>query len=91
MTAHRRGSPFIHYELPELLGGKPPKPPASDEQGGKGKPRPVTTLAVGEEGSGSPGIITTTLALGEEGANSRAHASSSSTGENPAASQEAST
>ncbi len=45
--------PFIQYSLPVWFTGKPPKPEAPDEQGGKGKPRPVTTLAVGEE-SGSP-------------------------------------
>jgi hypothetical protein len=49
MTGHRRGSSFIRYELPVLHAGKPTKP--QEEQGGKGKPRPITTLAVGEEGS----------------------------------------
>lgn len=51
MTDHRRGSSFIRYELPELHAGKPTKP--QEEQGGKGKPRPITTLAIGEEGGSS--------------------------------------
>jgi len=59
---HRRATSFIRYALPLLWAGKAPKPPP--EQGGKGKPRPITTLAVGEEG-GSGAV--TTMALGEEG------------------------
>jgi hypothetical protein len=51
MAGHRRGASFIRYELPVLIAGKPTKP--QEEQGGKGKPRPITTLAVGEEGGGS--------------------------------------
>ena len=51
MTRHRRGSSFIRYALPELIAGKPTKP--QEEQGGKGKPRPITTLAIGEEGGSS--------------------------------------
>ena len=51
MTDHRRGSSFIRYELPVLHAGKPTKP--QEEQGGKGKPRPITTLAIGEEGGSS--------------------------------------
>jgi hypothetical protein len=39
---------FVCYELPVLSAGKPTKP--QEEDGGKGKPRPVTTLMVGEEG-----------------------------------------
>jgi hypothetical protein len=62
MTAHRRGTSFIQYALPGVLAGKPPKPPP--EEGGKGKPRPITTLALGEEG-GSGSI--TSMAWGEEG------------------------
>jgi hypothetical protein len=50
MTAHPKGSSFIRYELPVRMAGKPPKP--QEEQGGKGKPRPITTLAIGEEGGG---------------------------------------
>lgn len=68
MTGHRRGSPFIRYELPMLSGGKPPDPKGLAEQGSKGKPkpRPVTTLAVGEEsGSERPGSVTTMM-VGEE-------------------------
>lgn len=49
MARHPRVPSFIRYELPVLLAGKPTKP--QEEEGGKGKPRPVTTLAVGEEGS----------------------------------------
>jgi hypothetical protein len=49
MTSRRRVPSFIRYELPVLIAGKPTKP--QEEQGGKGKPRPITTLAVGEEGS----------------------------------------
>ncbi len=60
MSGHRRGLSFIRYELPVLIAGKPPKP--QEEQGGKGKPRPITTLAIGEEGGG-PHI----WAPGEEG------------------------
>jgi hypothetical protein len=63
MTGHRRATPFIRYALPVLSSGKPPKPP--EEQGGKGKPRPMTTLALGEEGGSSSGAVTT-MALGEE-------------------------
>jgi hypothetical protein len=69
MTGHRRGSPFIWYELPVLAGGKPPNPEGLEEQGSKGKPkpRPVTTLAVGEEsGTARPGSFTT-MVVGEEG------------------------
>lgn len=67
MSRHPKSPPFIQYEMPVWLGGKPPTPPIPGEQGGKGKPRPVTSLAVGEEGGGStPGIVTT-LAIGEEG------------------------
>ena len=65
MTAHRRGASFIQYALPVLAGAKPPKPEDS-EAGSKGKPRPVTTLAVGEEsGTPRPGSVTT-LVVGEE-------------------------
>jgi len=64
MTGHRRGTPFIQYALPVLIAAKPPKPP--QEQGGKGKPRPMTTLALGEEGGSGSGVVTT-MALGEEG------------------------
>jgi hypothetical protein len=64
MMGHRRGTPFIRYALPVWLAGKPPKPP--EEQEGKGKPRPITTLAVGEEG-GSGAV--TSMAVGEEGGN----------------------
>jgi hypothetical protein len=49
MTGRSRVSSFIRYELPVLIAGKPTKP--QEEEGGKGKPRPVTTLMVGEEGS----------------------------------------
>lgn len=49
MTGRRRVSSFIRYELPVLIASKPTKP--QEEQGGKPKPRPVTTLAVGEEAS----------------------------------------
>ena len=49
MTGRPRVSSFIRYELPVLIAGKPTKP--QEEEGGKGKPRPITTLAVGEEGS----------------------------------------
>ncbi|HVG62252.1 MAG TPA: hypothetical protein VNA24_27055 [Hyalangium sp.] len=49
MPGHPRVPSFIRYELPVLIAGKPTKP--QEEQGGKGKPRPITTLAVGEEGS----------------------------------------
>ena len=49
MADHPSVPSFIQYELPVLIAGKPTKP--QEEQGGKGKPRPVTTLAVGEEGS----------------------------------------
>jgi hypothetical protein len=67
MTSHRKGSPFIRYALPVLFGGKPPKPGDLEEQGSKGKPRPITTLAVGEEsGTSRPGSVTT-MATGEEG------------------------
>jgi hypothetical protein len=55
MTAHPRGSSFVRYELPIRAGENPPKPPElPEEQGGKPKPkpRPLTTMAVGEE-SGS--------------------------------------
>lgn len=62
MPGHPRTSSFIQYALPVRLPGKPPKPPP--EEGGKGKPRPITTLALGEEG-GSGSI--TSMALGEEG------------------------
>jgi hypothetical protein len=58
MTSHRGGTPFIRYELPVWAGGKPPKPEAPEEQGGKGKPKPtpMTTLALGEEsGTNRPG------------------------------------
>jgi hypothetical protein len=65
MTGHRRDSPFIRYELPVMIAGKPTKPP--DDQGGKGKPRPMTTLALGEEGGGSSSGVVTTMAIGEEG------------------------
>ncbi|MFL5348455.1 MAG: hypothetical protein ACJ8AT_26970 [Hyalangium sp.] len=68
MTGHRRGSPFIRYELPLLFGEKPPNPEDLAERGSKGKPkpRPVTTLAVGEEsGTSRPGSVTT-LVVGEE-------------------------
>lgn len=51
MTGRLRVSSFIRYELLVLIAGKPTKP--QEEQGGKGKPRPVTTLAVGEEGGSS--------------------------------------
>jgi hypothetical protein len=72
MTGQRRGASFIRYELPVLIASKPTRPPTPDEQGGKGKPRPVTSMAVGEETGGStPDTIVTTLALGEEGAESR--------------------
>ncbi|MDY7226199.1 hypothetical protein [Hyalangium rubrum] len=68
MTRHHKGASFIDYELPDWIGGKPAAPSIPGEQAGKGKPRPVTTLAVGEEGGGgsTPGIVTT-MALGEEG------------------------
>jgi hypothetical protein len=49
MADHPRIPSFIRYELPVLIAGKPTKP--QEEQGGKGKPRPVTTLMVGEETS----------------------------------------
>lgn len=49
MAEHLRVSSFIRYELPVRIAGKPTKP--QEEQGGKGKPRPITTLMVGEEGS----------------------------------------
>lgn len=49
MAGHPRVTSFIRYELPVLIAGKPTKP--QEEEGGKGKPRPVTTLMVGEEGS----------------------------------------
>jgi hypothetical protein len=49
MTSRPRISSFIRYALPVLIAGKPTKP--QEEEGGKGKPRPVTTLMVGEEGS----------------------------------------
>ncbi|MBN1207200.1 MAG: hypothetical protein JXB05_20110 [Myxococcaceae bacterium] len=51
MTERHRAS-FIRYELPEPGAGEPPKSESLDEQAGKGKPRPVTTLAVGEESGG---------------------------------------
>lgn len=57
-----RARPFIQYVLPVGASGKPPKPPPEEE--GKGKPRPITTLALGEEG-GSGSV--TSMALGEEG------------------------
>lgn len=59
---HHRAKPFIQYALPVWPSGKPPRPPP--EEGGKGKPRPITTLALGEEG-GSGSV--TSMALGEEG------------------------
>jgi hypothetical protein len=68
MTGHRRGSPFIRSELPVLAGGKRPDPKGLAEQGSKGKPkpRPVTTLAVGEEsGTARPDGVTTMM-VGEE-------------------------
>lgn len=66
MTGHRRGAPFIKYELPLWLGEKPSNPKGLEEQGSKGKPKPVTTLALGEEsGTTRPGVITT-QAVGEE-------------------------
>ena len=49
MADHPRRSSFIRYELPVRIAGKPTKP--QEEQGGKGKPRPITTLMLGEEGS----------------------------------------
>jgi hypothetical protein len=58
---HHRARSFIQYVLPVRTSGKPPKPPP--EEGGKGKPRPITTLALGEEG-GSGSV--TSMALGEE-------------------------
>ena len=73
MTAHRRGSPFIRYELPVLAGRKPSNPEGLAEQGSKGKPkpRPVTTLAVGEEsGTDRPGSVTTMVVGEESGSNS---------------------
>ncbi len=48
---------FIQYELP----------PTALENVQGGRPLPVTTLAVGEEGGGCGGGRVTTLALGEEG------------------------
>jgi hypothetical protein len=58
MTRHRPGPPFIQYALPVELTGKAPAPVAPGEQGSKGKPRPVTTMVVGEEGgSPPPGIV----------------------------------
>lgn len=55
MPGHRRRSSFIRYELPVRIAGKPTKP--QEEQGGKGKPRPITTLMVGEEGSSNLQIL----------------------------------
>jgi hypothetical protein len=57
---------FIQYALPQGLAGKAPAPVAPGEQGGKGKPKPVTTMAVGEEGGSSPPGIGTTQAVGEK-------------------------
>jgi hypothetical protein len=74
MTAQRRGSSFIRYVLPVLAGENASNPKGLAEQGGKGKPkpRPVTTLAVGEEsGSDRPGSVTT-MATGEESGSSGA-------------------
>jgi len=45
MPRHHQGPPFIQYVLPQGLAGQEGK--------GKPKPRPVTTMAVGEE-SGHP-------------------------------------
>ncbi len=45
MPRHRQGPSFIQYVLPQAL--------AVQEGKGKPKPRPVTTMAVGEE-SGNP-------------------------------------
>lgn len=55
MTSRRRVLSFVRYELPVRIAGKPTKP--QEEQGGKGKPRPITTLAVGEEGSSNPQLL----------------------------------
>ena len=58
MTRHRRGPPFIQYVLPQGLAGKAPAPPFPTEQGSKSKPkpRPVTTMMVGEEGGSPPSV-----------------------------------
>jgi hypothetical protein len=53
MAPHPKGRSFIQYELPVKFS--------------KPKPKPVTTMMVGEEGSGSPPDIMTTLSLREEG------------------------
>jgi len=68
MTRHRQGPPFIQYVLPQGLAGQATAPAASREHGGKGKPRPVTTMMVGEEGGSPPPGIVTTQAVGEESA-----------------------
>ncbi|WP_224368036.1 hypothetical protein [Hyalangium versicolor] len=66
MTGQRRAASFIRYALPLPLGVKPAKPQDLREQGSKGKPKPVTTLAVGEEsGTTHPGGVTS-MAVGEE-------------------------
>ncbi|WP_224240149.1 hypothetical protein [Hyalangium gracile] len=60
MTAHRRGSSFIRYELPVELEEKPAH--------GKPKPKPITSMAVGEEsGTHGPKKAVTTMGLAEEG------------------------
>lgn len=66
MPQHRPRPSFIQYALPEGLTGKAPAPVAPGEQGGKGKPKPVTTMILGEEGGRPPPGIVTTQAVGEE-------------------------
>ncbi|HEX8704593.1 MAG TPA: hypothetical protein VF815_37520 [Myxococcaceae bacterium] len=54
MPRHRQGPPFIQYVLPQGFARKAPAPPVPGVQGGKGKPKPVTTMMVGEEGGSPP-------------------------------------